>query len=676
MGFVNFSIVRFAIFLVLGILTAHQYEGSIFFLIPLLFCFLLTGLFYFLARRQLIQQVFFGICVYGCFFGIGLVSYQIRLPQFQDDHYSHRIEENQPYLIQVKIKDILNPDDFNSKYFAEVLAVNTSPNKGKVLISISKASLNTPIQIDDVLICYASFTEAAKPLNPDQFDYAQYLKNHEVHHQIRLSEEAIVRQQKGKPTLFGRAQNFRTTLIDKLKQSKVNPEEQAIIQGLILGDRKDIDKQLYEAYAAAGAVHILAVSGLHVGILFALLSFLLRPLTRLKHGKVFRTALIIIALWSFAYLAGLSPSIIRAVSMFSFFACAQFLRRHTNGLNNLFLSFFFLLVINPLWLFQVGFQLSYAAVYFILWLQPIFNRLGYSKYKVVRETKGLITVTLSAQLGVLPLTLFYFHQFPGLFLLTNLVILPVLTFIMIGGILIVGMAALNSLPDWLAEGYSLSISGLNNFVSWVASQDHFLFSNIHFSTLKMIATYMLIVAFILLVRKWNYTRLVFVGYAIALLLGVSIYDKAKASKTQLLIFHKARQTLMGYENQRKLTLFGKDTMVDNFESYPIKSYQVKNNFKQVTKASLPEIFRYGGNTVLVVDSLGVFPTSSQIHTVVLTQSPRINFNRMIDSIKPQRIIADGSNYHSFVHQWQQLSQEKGVTFHHTASLGAYSLKPH
>src|SRR5690554_5231666 len=420
---------------------------------------------------------------------------------------------------------------------------------------------------------------------------------------------------------------------------------------------------------------MLAVSGLHLGIQFDLLSFLLRPLTRVKHGRVFRTALIIIALWSFAYLAGLSPSIIRAVSMFSFFACAQFLRRHTNGLNNLFLSFFFLLVINPLWLFQVGFQLSYAAVYFILWLQPIFNRLGYSKYKVVRETKGLITVTLSAQLGVLPLTLFYFHQFPGLFLLTNLVILPVLTFIMIGGILIVGMAALNSLPDWLAEGYSLSISGLNNFVSWVASQDHFLFSNISFSTSKTIGAYVLIISVVFFVHKWNYQRLVLVSYAIALLLGVSIYDKAKASKPELLIFNKNRHTLIGYKNQRELKLFFNDTTMGSFDGSPIKTYQVKNNLRQITPTALPRIFRYGANTVLIVDSLGVFPSSSQIHTVVLTQSPKINLIRMIDSIQPQRIIADGSNYPSIVNQWQQLCKEKEVAFHHTAALGAYFLKP-
>ncbi len=675
MGFVNFSIVRFAFFLALGILTAHHYQSSIFMLGPLLVCFLLTGIFWLLSRRQLIQNVYFGILVYGCFFVIGMVSYQIRLPQFLPNHYSHSIEVDHSYLIQGKIKEILKPDNFNNKYFVEVLAVNSSARKGKILVNISNDSIKSLLKVDDVLLCYAPFTTVTEPLNPNQFDYAQYLRNQGVYHQVRLAEKSIINIQKGAPTLFGRAQNFRSELIDKLKRTKINPDEQAILQGLVLGDRKDIDKQLYEAYAAAGAVHILAVSGLHVGILFVMLSFLLRPLTRFKHGKALRSILIVIALWSFACLAGLSPSIIRAVSMFSFFAFAQVLGRHTNGLNNLFLSFFFLLLINPLWLFQVGFQLSYMAVFFILWLQPIFNRMGYARNRIVRETKGLISVTLSAQLGVLPLTLFYFHQFPGLFLITNLVVLPVLSFIMVGGILIVGLAALNSLPDWLAEGFGVSITGLNNFIGWVASQEQFLFSNIHFSTSKTIGTYLLIIATVLILYKWDYKRLLFVFYTIALLLGISIYDKAKASNTELLIFHKSRQTLIGYKTQSVLTLFYTEPVLESFDTYPIKSYQAKNNFQSVTTTTLPPIFRYGGQTVLIVDSLGVFPRSKQIHTVVLTQSPKLNLIRMIDSIQPQRIIADGSNYPSFVNQWQQMCKEKEVAFHHTATLGAYFLKP-
>lgn len=675
MRFVNYSIVRFSVFLVLGILTAHFYQLSFFVLIPLLSCFLLTGILWLGSRRQLIQKVYFGVSVYCCFFGIGYLSYQIRQPQFQSDHYLHSVTEQKSYLIHVKIKEVLNSNQYDDKFIATVFAVDSSSKTGNLLVSIKKGSLDTPIDIDDVLLLYAPFRAVSKPLNPDQFDYAQYMRNQETYNQVRISGDAILKRKKGSKTLFGSAQNYRSTLVDKLKQTKIAPDEQSIIQGLILGDRTDIDKQLYEKYAAAGAVHILAVSGLHVGVLFVLLSFLFRPITQLKHGGIIRLILIVIALWSFAFLAGLSPSIIRAVSMFSFFAFAQVLGRRTNGLNNLFLSFFSLLIINPLWLFQVGFQLSYAAVFFILWLQPIFNRLGYSKYRIVRETQGLITVTVSAQLGVLPLTLFYFHQFPGLFLITNLVILPALALLMIGGILIVGLTAINHLPDWMADGCTFTIGCLNHFIGWVAGQENFLFSNLHFSTSKTLAVYVFIIALILIIRKWNYARLVFVFASIVLVIGSFIHDKSKASVTEFLIFHKSRHTLIGYKSQRNLTLFNKDSLNDVTENYPIKSYQNKNSIEQIYASSLPEIFKYGSKTVLILDSLGTFPKHRKVHTVLLTQSPKVNINRLIDSLKPQQIIADGSNYPSIINHWKQQCNDKSVSFHYTGSQGAYVLKP-
>src|SRR5690606_7904768 len=172
-----------------------------------------------------------------------------------------------------------------------------------------------------------------------------------------------------------------------------------IIQALVLGEKKDIDKNLYNEYAAAGAVHILAVSGLHVGILYFILAFLLNPLKRIKSGSYLHAIIIVLLLWGFAMLSGLSPSVTRAVTMFSFFAVAGIFGRQTNTLNTLFLSFLTLLIINPMWLFQVGFQLSYLAVFFIVWLQPIFYKVGYSKSRIIRKIWTIISVTIAAQIG-------------------------------------------------------------------------------------------------------------------------------------------------------------------------------------------------------------------------------------------------------------------------------------
>ncbi|MCB0466474.1 MAG: ComEC/Rec2 family competence protein, partial [Aequorivita sp.] len=507
-----------------------------------------------------------------------------------------------------------------------------------------------------------------------QFDYSKYMKSLGVYGQLRIAENQIIKIGKGSKTLMGMAQNFRTEIVEKLQKTKLKNDERAIIQALVLGEKKDIQKNLYNEYAAAGAVHILAVSGLHVGILYVLLAFLLKPLTHWKFGIYLHTLIIVLLLWSFALLSGLSPSVTRAVTMFSFFALAKLFNRETNSINTLFLSFLTLLIINPLWLFQVGFQLSYLAVFFIVWLQPLFYKVGYSKYWLVRKIWTIVAVTICAQIGILPLSLYYFHQFPGLFLLTNIVVLPFLTVLMCGGILIVVLANFNILQDWLASSYNFLIEVLNGFIHWVAVQDEFLFKNIHFSTLKVLGAYLLIVAFMLFLKKMKYNRLVISLCALSIFITIFIYDEFSTSANQFIIFQKSKQTILGYKNGKDFIVFSSDSTKNISEEYPIKSFRTAINIDSYSQEKLPSIFQYENTKILILDSLGIYPKRKDIHTLLLTNSPKVNLNRLIDSLNPKQIVADGSNYFTYVKRWQKTCRSKKLPFSHTAKQGAFSIE--
>lgn len=674
MKFINFTVVKFSVFLVLGILISHYFPISAFSLTFLLILFGIVSILWVWTRNQLFQTVYFGIATYFCFFGIGYFSYQIRLPQFQKHHYSHYISENKAELLQLKITQTLKPDTFNFKYFAEINAINGVHSEGKILLNISKDSLQKSFSADEILLLYATISEIPKPLNPHQFDYSKYMKSLGVYGQLRISKKEILKTEMGRKSILGIAQNFRKYSIEKLQKTKLKKEERAIIQALVLGEKKDIEKNLYNEYAAAGAVHILAVSGLHVGILFFILSLLLKPLKRLKYGIYLQSVLIVLLLWGFAMLSGLSPSVTRAVTMFSFFAIAGIFKRETNSINTLFLSFLTLLIINPLWLFQVGFQLSYLAVFFIIWLQPVFYKVGYSKYRIVRKIWTIVSVTLCAQIGVLPLSLYYFHQFPGLFLVTNIVILPFLTILMCGGILIVILATLEILPEWLAISYNFLIEGLNGFIHWAAIQDEFLFKNIHFSGLKVFGTYLLIIAVALFLKKLNYRRLFISLLAISAFVSIYIYDEFRTSANQLIVFQKSRQTLIGFKNGKSFTVFKNDSVENISKNYPIKSFKTAINIENYYEEKLPEIFQYTNKKIFIIDSLGVYPKQKSIHTIVLTHSPKVNLNRLIDSLKPKQIVADGSNYYSYTKRWENTCKLKKLPFCHTAKQGAFSIE--
>lgn len=674
MKFINFTVVRFAILLVLGILAAHYFPISYFLLKTLLFLFCLTSILWLITRNQLIQPVYFGIVTYLCFFAIGYFTYQLRLPHFQRNHFSHIAIDDTRELIQIKVLQSLKPDRFNNKYFAQIQALNGKPTTGKILLNISKDSLTKILISDEILLVYGSITGLPEPLNPHQFDYSKYMKSQGVYGQLRISEKEILQTIQGSKTIFGTAQNLRAQIVEKLKKSKLETNERAIVQALILGEKKDIDKNLYEEYAAAGAVHILAVSGLHVAILYAILAFFFQPLKRWKYGIFLHSILVVLLLWTFAVLSGLSPSVTRAVTMFSFFAFAQLSNRRSNGINTLFLSLLTLLIINPLWLFQVGFQLSYLAIFFILWLHPILYKIGYSKNLIIRKIWGYTSVTLCAQIGVLPLSLYYFHQFPGLFIITNIVVLPFLTILMCGGLLIVFLAVLDSLPGWLSEIYNTMIEALNGFIHWIAIQEDFLFKEIHFSSLKVLATYLLLSSLVLLVRKINYFRFAASLLSVSVLIAVFIYDEFKNSSSHLMIFHKSGNTLIGHTHGRKMTLFRNDFALNAVDSYPIKSYRTAMNIKNYSEANLPGIFRYEEKNILVLDSLSVFPKQGKIHTVILTKSPRVNLVRLIDSLKPNLIVADGNNYYSYKKRWEKTCQIKKLPFFDTAEQGAFLIE--
>ncbi len=668
MKFIHFTMIQLAIALVIGIVLAYLFPMSFSLVYYLAVGILILFGIWFLFRNKLKPFPFFEIFTLLLFVCIGYTNFQLRQPQFQQNHYSKFNAENQFEILQVKIKEVLKPSPFQDKYIAEVFQLNAQKVEGKILLNFQKDSLLTPLKVDEQLVLYSEIKEIRKPSNPHQFDYKKYMQHLGVYYQIEASKNEIIHVAEGSPTLKGLAEQFRNYLISKLKETSIESNERSIIEALVLGQRRNIDSEIYKEYAAAGAIHILAVSGLHVGIIFLILSWILKPLSYFKFGGIIKSFLIVILLWGFAFLAGLSPSVIRAVTMFSFFALATLTNRPSNSFNVLFLSFFFLLLINPNWLFHVGFQLSYLAVFFIIWVQPKLSRLYHPRFKIGKLFWDILTVTLAAQLGIAPLSIYYFHQFPGLFFVSNLVILPFLTLLLGYGILVVLLAGIGLLPEFIALGYNYLIKFLNHFIHWVAEKETFLFQDISMSLLKMIGFYILIIFIIIwwkqAQKKWVYSVL----GSLILVLGIALFEK-NTEKEELVIFHKSRKTWLGVSTNDSLKIFQKDTFSIH-NNYPIKEYRIAKNRKNRFIKNFPSAFKFKEKTFVVMDSLGVFP-SVKGGIILLSESPKVNLERLIDSLQPEMIIADGNNYTSYVKRWKKTCKKKNIPFHSTREKGAF-----
>lgn len=587
-------------------------------------------------------------------------------------YQKHLSSDNNTILI---IRKVLKPGRFHDKYEAEVVQIWNKKTSGNILLNIGIDTVKNQLKVDDQIYIAPQFLEVNRPLNPHQFDYKNYLERQGIHHQVFLKSNQFLKV-KESISFLGFIARIRSKIQKSLYQQGFSNNTYAVINALLLGQRQDISKELIDDYARAGAIHILAVSGLHVGIVLLLLSFILKPLERLKKGRIIKLILIVVFLWFFALLAGMSASVVRAVTMFSAVAIGQTTGNKNSIEHSLIFSMFILLLCKPMFLFDVGFQLSYLAVFGIVQIQPKLSHLWKPKFMMIHKLWQLFTVSIAAQLAVLPLSVFYFHQFPALFWLSNLAIVPFLGIILIGGVLMIMLSLFSLLPDFFVQFYDEIISLMNGFIRFVSKQEAFLFSDISFSRLMMIGSYCVIVFGVHLFYKINVKRLLLFLCSIATIQVVLVFEMSERTfKKELIVFHKSRNSVYGIREGRLLRVYHTLDSLQIRDEKAIISYKVGEAVQLEYLQEQPNYIQFLEQQIVVIDSLGVYNVNGLKSPIILLKdSPKLNLERLIDELNPKQIIADGSNYKSSIELWKQTCLKRKTPFWITGQNGAYILK--
>ena len=648
------------VFFALGILCQYHFKAS--FSIDFLFVsVVLFGGFFFFFKRFVL-----GVGI--AFFFLGLLSIAIRTPP-QKRVVS--VEDTLSTTLFFKIKDRLKSTAAQDRFRAKRIFQRGQGASVMVLLAIAKDSLGPSLQHGDLLACHGEIKEIGDPLNPYAFSFKSYMESQQISHQLFLKKGHWILLDENKYNLKRMAHQFRSNLLRVLSKNIADKEVLSITEAMLLGERSHITKTQQKAYADAGVVHILAVSGLHVGLLLLFFNFLLKPLELLPKGRYWKTAVLFCALWSYAFLAGFSPSIVRAVTMFSFLSIGLVFRHKSPVERTLVSSALLLLLFNPFYLFDLGFQMSYTAVFSIVFIQPIFARLWKPKCRFLNYIWQLTTVSLAAQLGLLPISLYYFHQFPGLFLLANLGIIPLLGLVLAFGFLLLFLGSIHFLPLWICDLYSFLIVSLNSFVSWVAAQDVFVLDEISFSRGKLLFSLLLFAAFFAFLKSKTFLILTVLLVCVLLLQGVFISEKIHtASRSELIIFQQYKESSLLLVNRGKGVLH---TTNRKLISKLAQNYLRETGVELLQiKDSIPQLFRFGALTFLMIDRLGIYQIQDfQKQCVWLRNSPNINLERMIELLRPKQIIADGSNFPYKIKKWQATCLQKEVSFHASPNSGAF-----
>ncbi|WP_233898569.1 ComEC/Rec2 family competence protein [Tenacibaculum piscium] len=689
----NYLPFHFLICVIIGILTqyyTHIWHYNFIYLAILML--LITGVLL-LFKNKIASKIYYTITTFLFFILLGISTTFLDNPRNLKNYYQEHLRENSENSGAIlQIHKVLKSGNYADKYIAKVIQIDTKKTTGSILVNINKDSISTPLQVDERLFIASEFQNINIALNPHQFDYADYLAKKHVYQQVFLNQNNYKKVPTARVSIYGLSADFRRKIQTSLKKYDFTKNELSVINALLLGQRKNISKSLIESYTDAGAIHILAISGLHIGIILMMLNYFLSPIEHLKNGLLFKTILLVILLWMFAFIAGLSASVVRAVTMFTFVAIGDSFKRKKVVEFSLISSMLFLLLIQPLFLFDIGFQLSYLAVFGIIWVQPLLFNLWNPKGWFLSKFWSLLSVSITAQVGILPLILYYFHQFPGLFFVSNLLIIPFLGAILMGGILTITFALLHILPAFFVDFYGFIISLMNEIVTWVAQQKQFLWQEIPMSFIQMLVWYCLIIFTYQLIISKKMKSLILVLIAMISLQIVFIFDEKKQQETrEFIVFHKGKSTLLGIRNGDKLQVFHNTNHNKNqkniktkknintqgleiSEEKNIKAYQINEGVTSNFPSKIPAIFSFYSDTILLVDSLGIYDISLKKPIVILQNSPKINLTRLLKKLNPKQIIADGSNYKSYVNRWEATCGQQKTPFHSTRKNGAFYIK--
>ena len=389
------------------------------------------------------------------------------------------------------------------------------PVNKQAILYFQRDSLSSRLQMGEELWVRSRISPPVSARNFDESDYARYLKRkgisgtgfvasgHWQFSECRKEKEGIA------TVLYRLAASYRTQIENLYRRLGIEGDELAVLSALTLGDKTDLSESVRESYSVAGVSHVLALSGLHIGLLYALAFFLLRPLLLGgQSGRVLRSLLLILLLWLFAFFTGLSPSVVRSAAMFSIWALADLCGRQSFSLNTLALTAWLMLLVRPVWLFDVGFQLSFAAVLSILLFQPFLYRLCPVRHRAGTYLWGLVSVSVAAQLGTAPLVLFYFSRFSTHFLLTNLLVVPLVTLILYAAVVLLLLTPMSGLQAVAAVGLEKMLRMLNLLVRWVEQLPYASVDGIWLYPLEVAGCYLVLGAFFCYLCHRRYARLV------------------------------------------------------------------------------------------------------------------------------------------------------------------------
>lgn len=657
-------------------------------LVILFFVFLLLYFIGFIflkkSKTRPIIVGFAGLC---SVFMAGYINLLYHTETRDPDHLIHSTFPIEMYRARLKAAPEEKVKSWKVEVIVDALQQNKiwQPASGKVLLYISKQSqLN--LHFGDQILIEGSPTLLGPPGNPYEFDFKRFLSFRNIYHQqfVRSEQLKIIAPAEQQGFLFY-SQKARAWASATMKEFVKGDQEQAIALALVLGVTDGLDNELQNAYSASGAMHVLAVSGLHVGIIYWMILLLLKPIRTISWSAWLIAGISLICLWAYAFVTGLSPSVLRAVTMFSFMAIAKPFSRNTNIYNTLAASAFILLLYNPFLIMSVGFQLSYLAVIGIVYLQKPLYHLVVPKNKFLDWCWSITCVSIAAQIATLSLGLLYFHQFPVYFLFSNLFVIPGSFVVLVLGILLLAVSFLlpvASVVGWLLEW---TIKILNIGVFAVEDLPYSLINGVYLTTLQCWLLMGAIISFILLFefRKFRYLMTVLILAVLYAVVQWQHYYEAIDIR-KLIVYRVNGHGAVEWIAHGKAYFYSDSTLLNDQERirFHIRPNRIASGVGNIfTNDSIFQkslngfrFYNFQDNKVLWVSQKNCeLPNKVITDYLIIGNNAVSSLDKIVGKIEFRQLILDSSNSLTYATKILKEAKSRNIAIHSVLTQGAFSV---
>lgn len=600
--------------------------------------------------------------------------------------YGNHYEFGSFLVVRLNEPPIKKNKTFKADGYVEAVIKNGKaiPGKGKLLLYFSKDSFDNKLQYGDRIIVRKHLQAIRNSGNPGGFNYQRYAAFQGLFHNVFLKTKDWHKLPGNSGTAFNRfVFSARDYVISVLQRTVTSgKDELGITQALLIGYTNDLDKDLVQAYSNTGVVHIIAISGMHLGLIYVLLLWIIKRIPVINRSRFGQLVLILVCLWMFAILTGASPSVLRAAVMFTCISIGKNLKKQVSIYTALAASAFLMLCVNPYYLWAVGFQLSYLAVLgIVIFQKPIYNLL-YIKNKFADKVWQLVAVSTAAQLLTFPVCIYYFHQFPNLFILSNIVAVPLATVILYGSVL---LAAVGGIP--IAGIYVGKLVGwltwlMNSFIRWVDDLSFAVWDRLPATVFSTWLLYAAVLAFSAWLMQKNKRYFKIGLIATLLFFALSTFGKWQTYTQQKLVVYNVPQKqaidLIDGNDFQFLgdSLLLEDGLLQNFHLKPGRIAQQLNHRVD----ALGNVFRKGNfilfknKRILLLDQGLQFhsgPQKIRLDLLIISNNQKTNMARLAAVFEIGQCVADASNPAWKIEKWKADCRLLGIKFHDVPSKGAF-----